>query len=365
VASSERDPDEYVARGATIADGPEMLRVLVAAFGRWPEVELTCSALDYLDWKMAAPGITPWHHTVVTRADHVVAVTLTWFAEGELNGTPTAVSHTVDLAVDPAHQGHGLGRMIQQRARGESVLGEIGMDLISKSDAVGHMYAADEIVERPLHTWVRPISARATAARVVHAGTREMGRVVLHALGGVRAARKLPAGVSIEELTAFDERSDELWAAAGRGFAFTRRRDAAYLNWRHADPRSGRRTILGVVDHNADGQLLAWAVLRPHEGTLRVADLLVHPDHQDVGLALLERCARAAATANASALVTWLPVGHPAEALHRAAGFTRSGEEFICQFWPKTARDVPFERVKPLADPNAVLHVTMSDFDFA
>ncbi|MDA0350581.1 MAG: hypothetical protein O3A10_00015 [Chloroflexi bacterium] len=165
MASSERDPDEYVARGATIADGPEMLRVLVAAFGRWPEVELACSALDYLDWKMAAPGITPWHHTVVTRADHVVAVTLTWVADGQLNGTPTAVSHTVDLAVDPAHQGHGLGRMIQQRARGESVLGEIGMDLISKSDAVGHMYAADEIVERPLHTWVRPISARATAAR--------------------------------------------------------------------------------------------------------------------------------------------------------------------------------------------------------
>jgi len=57
--------DGFVARNATEADIPAILRVLLASFASWPPVPTDRSALDFLEWKMHSLHFGADAHSVV------------------------------------------------------------------------------------------------------------------------------------------------------------------------------------------------------------------------------------------------------------------------------------------------------------
>lgn len=354
-----QSPDgAYEARGATPADLPAMLHVLEAAFPDWPPVALTGSTADHLAWKFDSPWLTPEKHTVVTHGDEVVAVKLRWASPSTFLGGESVTDHGVDFAVVPSHQRRGLGRLMVDREAADGIhIGKIGFDFYSKHEAVARVHSDVEYVLRDIRTWARPLSARARLGQLRRSGPRHLGGAL--ARTPARAGSP-PDGVTIEEIASFDERADALWAAVAPHYAFARARSARYLNWRHADPRSGTRTIFGAFK---DGQLFAWAVLRPRDGAVSIADLVVHPDHDTSGGALLDHCVAHAAGQSAARITTWLPDGHPAEAMLQAAGFAPLGDPLVCRFWGMSYLNVPYSFVQPLEAP-AQLHVSMGDFDF-
>lgn len=357
--------DGYVARTATLEDVPAILAVFESAYERWPSVELSGTALEHLEWKLSAPGHESSPSTVATRDGQVVAALIRWFAQGVIAGESVAVNSTVDLAVHQDHRRRGLIRLIDDHDIQAGVGGDIGVDLASNHAAVQHIFEETEVLRRPVRTWTRPLGLRRTVARLLRSARnpRSLARLLTPSLR--RPGRPTAsAAVVVNGVDRFPADADGLWSAFAKGFAYSRTRDARYLNWRHADRRSGDRTILAVRAGDADGQLLAWAVLRPDGDALRIVDVAVHPDHDDAAAALLERCARVAADRGARSLVTWLPAGHRGEAWHRRAGCAPSGEPTFVQFWITKESSAGPDLIEPLRAPTVAVHLTMADLDF-
>ena len=356
----------FFARGAGLTDVAGIGRVFEAAFPHWPEIEIDVPLLEHLAWKMDSPGLPAEHHTVVTdgAGGDIVAAKLRWISRGKLNGAEYITDHGVDFAVHPDYQGRGVGRLIvTHEATAERQRGSFGMDFISNNEIARNIHRHADRATRDFRVWARPLRARTLVTLNARAGgPAQLVRGALRAAMTSRSrSTTLPAAMQIVELDRFDERADLLDSRASRDFYFTRIRDARYLNWRH-DPRSGPRTILAVLKED---QLLAWAVFRPHQGSLHLVDLLFHPDHLNAGVALLERGLQLGRQANAAALVTWLPLGHPAESLFEATGFVAARDLRVCRFWILTGGDTSFDLIKPIGDSTNSIHMTMADFDFA
>lgn len=358
--------DSYVARSASLADAPAILRVFELAYDAWPSVELSGTALEHLEWKLSAPGHDASPATVATRDGEVVAALVRWFAAGTIDGVAVAVNSTVDLAVHPDHRRRGLIRLMDEHDIEAGVGGDVGVDLASNHEAVQHLFEETEVLRRPVRTWTRPLGLRRAATRFVRSARspRAIPSLLASALRRIAPSPRSSEAV-IEVVSAFDERADVLWSAFARDFAYSRMRDATYLNWRHADPRSGERTILAAyASGGAGAPLLAWAVLRPDGDALRIVDLAVHPDREVVSAELLDRCVGVAADRGAHSLVTWLPAGHPAERWHRRAGLLPSGETTFVQVWITKESSASPELIEPLVDTNVPVHLAMADLDF-
>lgn len=352
--------DGFVARGATLDDAPAIARVVAAAFPEWPSVAIDVPLLDHLVWKMTSPGIPPFHHTVVTDEGAVVASKLRWVALANLDGRPITVDSGADFAVDPAYQGRGVGRFLNEyEGTGRRVRGDIALDLVPSNAVVRERMHSDVRIPKPLQVWRLPLRLRTAVAVNVAARHRASRPIEV-----LRQALRRRGGRTTEviALDGFDDRTDRLWEAAASQFHFARSRAAEYLNWRYSDPRSGRITLLAVPDRE---ELAALAVVRASGQSASLLDLVVRPDQRGAGTRLLRHAATLSRRRGAAALTAWLPPGHPHRLLLRDAGFTELRESVAGEFFQPRGGVTTQALLDRLADPALRMHITMGDFDFA
>lgn len=234
--------------------------------------------LSWLHERMPGRERAPLRHVVVDQ-ERVVASMGHLPAEFWILGARVPIRFTHDLLVDAAYCGlPRLGRklMLNALATGARVAGGLWM---TDASYRLHVNAGFDSLE-PLTTYTlvldpadfllqrRTLGAKGFAVRCV---LQSMLQRTL-----ARAERVLGSPYSsVSDLDRLDPSLDDLWAHFGAGYAITRARDAAYLNWRYADhPNLAYRFALA----STCGRPAGFMVWRPsNEGEKRavVPDFLV------------------------------------------------------------------------------------------
>lgn len=348
---------------------PEFLEEAVAllerAFGTWPRVTLSVPATEHLEWKMNGP-LPGFPAALIGEVDGELAGLRVCLARNVLvRGEPKLFLHFVDAGVDPAMQGLGVNRAVQQTMHDDwqprfdlSIDDSTNPHMIHGRTRLGNPQLfgnAPRPAMLPLeasriargHSGRLPAPLAALRLRVASAVTRAAGR-------GLRVA---PSDVAIRTIDRFDERFEAFCAAASAPFEFIAERNPTFLNWRYADPRAGRYTIRAAA---RDGALLGYAVTSIEDGVTHVSDLLVLPGELEVVAALLEDAIDGARAAGSAALSCWLPPRHPYRGAFRAAGLFTLGDTAVL-YRPVS---MPAEELEFLQARDASMHLMHGDTDF-
>jgi len=146
-------------------------------------------------------------------------------------------------------------------------------------------------------------------------------------LGNRRLAAKAKrdgSGLVVKETSRFGPGISKLFRESAKGFDIIVVRDQELLNWRYADKRAGKFSIL-VAD--SDRETYGYVVLKAEgKGETRccyIVDMLVHPDKSEAARLLLLRALDHSKRMGAMALHCRLVKGHPYRTAFREVGFVR------------------------------------------
>lgn len=365
--SDDASTENPVFRRGTVADAPGILRVIESAFPQWPPFEIDVSPLQHLQWKMTPPEPLPRdQHAVVELDGEIVATQIRWPSTVYLHGEQFRSDQGADISVHISAQGKGLARLIRRHER-ERIHGQriVALDTGVRHERMIHMQEGDERIRRPLNVWTRTSGPRTFVGTHLRGGglahfARTSGEALLRAISALQPDRRSPtAPPTIEVTTHFDERATELWSRVASEYDLARVRDAAWLNWRYADPRASLISCYVATEGN---QLLGYAVFRRSHDRGSVLDLVTERGNAQVGAALLRRGVSDLQRAGCRLVQCLLAPGHREEAALRAAGFRPAGVARALDF--QRARHVGLPELMELAaDPASRLHVMLGDFD--
>lgn len=347
---------------ATAADAARLAPVIEAAFPRWPAMRIRVPALEHARWKMEGPSGGPPHtHTTVVEGDAVVAAQLRWLAWAHVGPEIIPFDRGADLAVHPDYQGRGLARFIfeDDADRNPPLAPFIRWDTPSNNEKVLHLDIGDQVTW-PLRVWTRAFTLRTFVGLHRAAGAGHLGRAALRALTRGRSPRGAPT-YRVEELSRFDEETDELWNRTRGAFDIARVRNAALMNWRYLDPRGGAATVIAAYGSN--GLLVAYLVFKQAGRTGQIVDVVSDPAHALGVIALVRLAAARLRELGCSHVICWLPPDHPAERALEAARFVDTAQERPVLFETTWMPPAP-EAIAIVENPASRLHVMLGDFDF-
>jgi hypothetical protein len=178
----------------------------------------------------------PW---VVREGTAIVAALVPRPVRVSLAGTDIRGVWLVDPLVTAERDRQGLQELLVRAAHREHDI-TLATGLSDATRAVLDRVRAPKAM--PLPCLVKPLSRRALRRpdwpqpvnRLVSAVTLPIVKVV---------ARQRPLRESVEVVRRLDGSADELWARAAETIALAVRRDAAYVNWRFAEPPHARYAI--------------------------------------------------------------------------------------------------------------------------
>lgn len=178
----------------------------------------------------------PW---VVREGTAIVAALVPRPVRVSLAGTDIRGVWLVDPLVTAERDRQGLQELLVRAAHREHDI-TLATGLSDATRAVLDRVRAPKAM--PLPCLVKPLSRRALRRpdwpqpvnRLVSAVTLPIVKVV---------ARQRPLRESVEVVRRLDGSADELWARAAETLALAVRRDAAYVNWRFAEPPHARYAI--------------------------------------------------------------------------------------------------------------------------
>lgn len=321
-------PPEVSFRGIEDGDEPRVLELLHAAFGMsWPGLPLVGEPIDYLRWKIRSPLIDSTDSTLMEIDRRPVGLAVRVAREAILRGKKYLVSAGGgDTCVHPDYQGMGLYRRLtnetndlarRQFSFSLSDTTHPAIEGTRQSRGVHPIAHPLDRMLRPLASWTDDGDGnlpRRTARRLRFRWRQLLSRLRWR-------PHRHPITQPVREIDRFDERVDVLSDRAAQVFDLILVRDAKFLNWRYCDQRAGRFRVTTVED---GGELLGYCVIRWHDATGTVADLLAAPGRTDVVAALLQDAVRFGDQNHVEELVCILPRYHPyMETLHRL-GFVRT-----------------------------------------
>jgi len=359
-------PDTPVFRLATLDDAPAMLEVLEAAFDRWPEFDIDVTPLEHLQWKMQSFPDQPLSHTVGALDGRMVAASIRWARYVHVDGEELITGGGTDQAIHPDYQGRGFAALHRDSRSAFPIVGELGIGTESRHARLKNSRRRRPDSERALwylKNWALNFDLRgAVGTGFRHSGVRGAVTALPAMMRSRRHNQPRPtaSGLTIDPISQFDERADRLWERAREQFDVALVRRAAYLNWRYADPRSGRSQIAGAFE---DDRLIGYAVVRPSGDRAVLADLFVEPGREDAAGALIRSAAASARAHGCRRLTAWLSDHHPLADTFQAAGFIDSGTETRISFHQPRGSTTPVD-LDRLRDPALRIHIMMGDQDF-
>ena len=130
-------------------------------------------------------------------------------------------------------------------------------------------------------------------------------------------------GLKIRQVKRFDERHDEFWKEASKGYDIIVERNSEYLNWRYINvPPDIEYTIFAAEKRN---QIKGYIVLRcMHEGALAVGsivDILTLPNQGQVARALISKSLEFFEARNVDLVTCKMLKSHPYYKILRDRGF--------------------------------------------
>lgn len=310
------------------SDAEELLEVLRAAFGQWPQREITVPALDHLRWKLGSHRSA--RHMIVERDARIVAFSGMWVCPLETDGRSVLCRYSVDRAVVPEMQGlRVMTAMDAQMPKG--LLGPF--DVIV---GVSNKWQSVNFVPGSRHH------------RIINVVTRD-------AYGDIDAREDL--GWRSRTIDTFDERIDGLWRAASSTFRQATERTQHWLNYRFADPRAGNYRVR--IAETGD-EILGYIISSAFQGEGRIVDMLVRPGRHDVLVYLLLHAIADLRAIGCDQVECWRDLHHPYSAVMDELGFRPRRNLRITFHSQRTMNDLAF-----IDDSRVPVHFMAGDTDLA
>lgn len=316
-------------------DEEGILRVLNAAFDRWPKGEISVPPIDHLRWKLRSHEVALRRHKVAEIDSNVIAASMRIVRHVKLGGRTLLADTGTDAAVDPACRNLGIMTKVS----------EFG---VGQTPAVFDLYFG----LRSGHAAMRSLQRRSTTPWLTT-------NVDVLARNSAAAAERSepPAGCSIRDLQRFDRSIREFSDMASSQFDAIAVRSSDYLNWRYCDPRAA---AFAVRLAERDGRVLGYVVSRVSYRKGYLADLLVLPGRLDVAAALVGDALISLQRAGAQEIECWCPPGHPYRAVLQRLGFMQTTKSFEILF---QVRQENHDFLAPLREHGAVVHFMLGDTD--
>jgi len=315
-------------------DEDGLLRLLIAAFGRWPAREVTASPAEHLHWKLRSSEAAFQAHVVAEAGGQIVGCRLFRIFDVHTGGRPLRACWGFDVAVLPDFRGQG----VMTRLR------DFGLAQLRRS--VDLQFGGNTKV---------PAMRRLNAQLELYPFANRLDLLERRAGAASRAGADAPWTIGAP--AQLDERIDALWEEARRPFDFITTRDRSVLNWRYCDVRGGS---FQVRTAEQEGSVLAYVAWKREHDKGYVADLLALPDRLDALGSLVAEAVRHCDRAGLPVVRCWLPSHHPYREVLLRQGFAPR-RPYTRQRWgPLRA---PVSELGMLADPQAAFHFTMGDTD--
>jgi hypothetical protein len=179
-----------------------------------------------------------------------------------IGGREQWVGSGCDLVIHPDYRGRGLARRIIGRAMADHPMWFVWLNEISHR-AVTPLSASRSTRVVPL---VKPLDfgqilQKVTGIRSLHHWGGLLATGVRHLTRPLRR-QSTPAGVTITQVTTFDQRFDALWQRVCRDYPVLVVRDQLYLNWRFVCRPDAEYTLLVAT---RGSELAGYMVLRSAE----------------------------------------------------------------------------------------------------
>lgn len=314
-------------------DDEGIVRVLQAAFGRWPKFDDGIAAIDHLRWKRECDPEGLEYNCVAEKDGQIVGAQFFWIQPVKVGERVVRSAQGHDFCVHPDFQGLGIRTGMKKLAYETVELRtEFSLSVDGDNPAMVHMVdkAGDQRYE---------------LLNKIH---------VLEC--DVRLSQPAEAGhVRVREVKCFDDRTDEFAADAVGVFEMIVLRTQHSLNWRYADPRAGAYSIF--VAEEAD-QMVGYAITRSSADRGYIADLLARPGRIDAVRALLATAQRRFAEVGVSTAQVWTFVHHPYQLALSEAGFNTKRRTWLVRARP---RGQHIDTVSFRDDPRALVHLTSGD----
>lgn len=350
-------------------DLPAMEKLFLECFdGEWPPFQIDCSVLEHIEWKLNSDPKTRGEQIVATPEgddDDVICAAIRIRRPGWMRGESRVLMDAADMSVRPDWRMIRLSRYLRA-ARAD-------LDQPDDFDVLlqwlpNHPATRKNTIDEPMLGNRVLVLCQPGSLRSMVAGSRGVGGwpQVRRTLGQAARARlprsgrgRVPHfGGQIVDLEGFDDRTDAVWDEAKTGFDFAVQRTHDYLNWRYADPRSGRFDIRAAVDGH---ELVGYCVTKTQAEPAEVVDLLVRPGRLDAVGALVSDAVTRIRNHGDADIHLWLPTVHPYQATIRALGFYDSGRDPSLHY---STAVMTSEELAFLRDPALAVHITQGDSDF-
>jgi len=329
---------EPVIRQYRESDLAEATAFLRANFDPWPPRTVPVSPEEHLRWKLSSHELAPIGQWVAEDEGRLVATHFSFVQGAWFRGREVLTTTGGDSAVEERFRGQHL--YTQLRETRFAAFREAFELRFSRGAHVAVNRARDRAGEMPF----------ANEIEVLEAPTGGDWRNRLR-------GQSPRSDAEVVTLTTFDHRVDRLWEGARQAFDLVIERTAKRLNWRYADPRSGRAEIRALPGDASS--LRGYTVLRVDGRRARLVDVFAHAGDADGLRRLLLDAIACARAAGATAVRAWLPREHVYRPAFAAARFAVTGQVAM-RFAPSRASA---EEVAHLAGPRARIYLAMGDTD--
>jgi GNAT superfamily N-acetyltransferase/lipocalin len=219
-------------------------------------------------------SLARWHWQYINNPTGKIALLLAVGEAGELagqyalsplilkvNNHTTLATLSLDTMVHPAYRGQGMFTKLAQDLYGK--MAQMGVDLIygfpneqSHHGFIKNLQWIDLYQTLPL--WVRPLNFSTVVKKVFRSDLLTALGAPLASLGYSVVFQTARASTTVRQVTAFDERADQLWEQAKGRAPIMVQRDQRYLNWRYPQHPDYRYTLF--ISERGD-ELLGYGVL--------------------------------------------------------------------------------------------------------
>lgn len=307
----------------------------MAAFGSWPNGEITVPPLEHLRWKLLArDNARPWH-IVVEDAGRIVGLSAVFRQVIKLQGRIRDAYQLVDIAVLPEFENQGVTTAARRLAVRDRIP-HLGI----------YINSGARIEAQPKFRRTRrwdPVPRRDAHVRVL----------VLEGPVAPSPAEH-PESWSIETPAQFDDRIGRFADEATRPYDFIDAHDKEFLNWRYCDPRAGRWIVHTA---EAEGRVLGYITYRISNGRGFVGGLLALPNRLDVVDGLVREAMRSLQRQGIAEIQCWSTPQHPYRGVLRQLGIEKKR-------WTMTlVINAAEEEFTFLEEPSAAVHILAGDTD--
>lgn len=235
----------------------------------------TGRGLDYFDWRyLKRPsGRQPIIVQAVEKGAGMVGSLSLIPHEYSVNGAPCLFGVLGDISVSESARGKGIAGRMLNYLQGLKEVSTLRACIVLPNDEASRplqkaRWETKSNVERHVKILDIEGALRNKAGRAI-ASVAALPINLFLKLS--RESVRIPAQYKTSEVTAFDERFDELWACVPKSGIISGRRDRKYLSWRFADHPEEKFSIFLL---SQGSRPTGYIVYRVDEGAIKVYDLL-------------------------------------------------------------------------------------------